>query len=269
MKKYLFILIALLFSAFPVYATDVDTKDGSAFTTTSDADGSTDSHDVADGQTIKSGGEVYADVTFYWGCENTTAEKSDGDSSATAVSSVAINSGDSPPVGTNSVDCPGGEDNYTFDISSDDIVTCASEGRVGFYFRLETFWNDAPLWAARYDADNEIRIKLDDDTDVVLTYEANNVRATAVWNNTVIGTGTWYFVEAKWNITTDVYQIRVDNGTWEEDDAATPTAFATTPNVLHIGNYEATKPADLRIDQVMISSDEDRDLYALRDETSF
>lgn len=54
MKKTIWVLFAVFFVAVLVWA-DVDTKDGSAITTTSDMDGSSDSHDIADGQTIKSG----------------------------------------------------------------------------------------------------------------------------------------------------------------------------------------------------------------------
>lgn len=55
MKKHLLILMALFLLVLPLYA-DVDTKDGTAITTATDIDGSSDAHDVADGQTITSGG---------------------------------------------------------------------------------------------------------------------------------------------------------------------------------------------------------------------
>lgn len=161
-------------------------------------------------------------LLFSWHCENTTVTTgtpvgcSSGDYSATGSSTAAINSDNgnvsTDTGGTNSCDFPSSSDYYSFDVSSNDIVTPAA-GTVIFHVKINTFINGAGIWRARVDAPNQIYVIFsgtDDATgrEIRLYYAGTDPSTVArnVVTNSDLGTGTWYKIITKWSV------VGVDEG---------------------------------------------------------
>lgn len=205
----------------------------------------------------------YADILFYWGCESTTPDYSAGDTSAGAQSQAAINT-DAAKIGTNGCDFPSDYDRYQFTVSSDDLIV-GDHGRAGFWYRSVTFANNAYLFSYTVDGNNVMYIyQLTPTNNHLSFYYKAGGTSTSVNVTTAIADETWTFVEFAWNNTGNEYKFFL-NG---EQQGATVTTDLPDwvgtggANVLQIGESAGTN-TDFHIDQVFISNDPTRDLYAI------
>lgn len=220
MKKYLLILIALLFLAFPLHA-DVNTKDGSAITTISDMDGSSDSHDVVDGQVIISPcPSFYADanVTFSWDGDYAADHNAACDSGGTKIDDSAdaidthTNYGESGSVGANML-----ADNYlSWADSGEQYID--NEGPQTLYMRIYISAapaGDVTVFESWYDGTNhitmEIRAGLKN-----RAYYTENPDSDQALAATAIASGAWATIGYTWDRTALDHSISYDGTNWTD-----------------------------------------------------
>jgi hypothetical protein len=213
------------------------------------------------------GGGGYADIIFYWGCESTTVEKTAGDSTPTAAGNAAIDSA-VHRVGAASCDLPGAYALYSFTINNDDIVDTTS-GRVGFYLYCDTITSNYGLFRATYDASNIITMQIFDADEVYTGYVAGGTGPTYQRATGLLAT-TWQFVEFRWNKggNGNDYVVYVDGVSQDAYDDASGTWSLSATGIMNIGDFSG-EAGDCHIDQFIVSNDPDRDLYAIRNNTSF
>lgn len=220
-------------------------------------------------------GGSYSDIVFYNSLETSTtcadcdADKSAEDSTPTCVSGTNISTV-IYQVGSNGLDVSTAYDQFEFDIFSADIVDHLS-GRIGFYVYFDTtYMHNASLFRVYYDASNYILLStaISSGNRLRLTYNAGGT-ATAFNTTVTFSVDTWYFVEAVWNKggAGNDYQIIVDGGTPATDDTATGT-WGGTPTVFEIGEVNGNT-SNVFLDQILSSTDPERDLEAIKDLTSF
>jgi hypothetical protein len=207
-----------------------------------------------------------ASILFYWGAESTTAEKSGGDTTATLYSGANIDT-DFYPVGAASLELPTAYDYAAFDWSSG--VIDLDKGRIGFYIKISVFSTNTEILNLTYDAGNYLKI---------YTYTGNKIRflwATAGANSNTILTATdsvladtTYFIEYAYdraNDSTDVFINGVTAGTSSSDMG---TGWAGNPSIVKFGNDGGVLGV-YSLDQIIISNDNTKDLYAIRNNTAF
>jgi len=173
-----------------------------------------------------------------------------------------------------SLDCPTGQDHADVAISTEDIIDFTA-GRVGCYIKILTWVNYATMWRAYYDANNQIYVQMrgtsssDIEFQFVGMFNGSELNMTTGTTNHVNGIqGSTFFVEFYWNVTTDIHGIVVD-GVSKETSTLSINEMANYPANLEIGMWESGLNANFDVDQFLISNDSTRDLYTIRDLTSF
>lgn len=213
---------------------------------------------------------TYPDVIFYWSCDSTTAEKSSGDTTATSEVSAAIDTS-TYQVGTGSCSFGGSYSRFDFTLNNDDLADMET-GRVGMWVRVTTNGSNSSIFRASYDANNYIKLAFfNTDYRVMMDYYAGG--SGMQYEDTAAGAfalNTWFFLEYSWNKGaagndfymyingTQVATLDASSGTWAKSAAGTLT----------FGDIEGNG-AVFRVDNIIISNDPTRDLYALRNNTSF
>ena len=213
--------------------------------------------------------EDYSDIIFYWGCNSTTPDKSAGDTlAAGGGGGEAIDTG-LYFAGTGSVDSPSSYARYDFTLNNDDLID-VDAGRIGFAIYVDTLTANKGVFKASYDANNYISVLMWSSNRLIVNYVAGGSGTQYLATSTLTIVGGWHFFEMRFNKGDAGNEVEVY---W--DGNATPVATDNTASgtwtkgasgTLSIGDIEGNS-GDFHIDQVMISNDPDRDLYALRNTT--
>jgi hypothetical protein len=229
------------------------------------------------GSASPSGGASYPDIIFYWGCETTTAEKSAGDNLAT-LNGDSVLSTAQHPVGLKSLSIPTTYDYAIFDVSGGDIADHIS-GRIGAYVYWTTLpTNQDTIFHISYNDANRIVLWLwFDNVDYHLYpryYSGGSATSYETRGTTTIAINTLYFIEVAWDLVGVSPNINPNlklyvNGGLDASDTTVVATWAGTPTKFELGSYSSDGGGILFIDQVLSSNDPTRDLYAIRDLTSF
>ena len=273
-----FIIPFILLFALTAHA-DVSKKAGLTISDYSEMAGQTiaDLSKVA-GQTIASATCDTTNVIFWWRCEDATlngdcigagnplaccsgadagtCDYSAGDTTGTVFSGAVFNT-DAVKYGTNGLDLPtlGGVVAFT-----PITATMDEQARIGMWVRLTTFTDTRRLFSIYYVGERDyIRLKLDGTDELELTYDYNYTTRTATTTGADLATGTWYFIEAYWNTTTDTMGILV-NGVSKGTYTGTVNPFTDDADYMYIGDGSGTAQ-DTHIDNIIISTDSTVDLY--------
>ena len=225
------------------------------------------------------GGEApasYPDILFFHSfetsttCASCTADKAAGSGTMTCGDGVTIDSGFAA-VGSNSLDNNSAWNGATVPLSSEDNATIKTSGRVGFWMYITTAANSHVVFLAEYDANNYLKVELLG-SNMYISVSGGGTGATYECG-TAVSAATWYFVEVRWDkggagndyimyVSTEISQDTTGVGS----EIATGI-WAGTTGTIGWNDLEGNG-GDTHIDNVMISNDKDRDLYALRNETS-
>lgn len=214
----------------------------------------------------------YSDITFWWRCESTTLDSkldySAGDTTGAADGTPGVTAA-AHKYGTNGLDCPAGDDAvYRFVPVSDDIVGSA-EGRAGFWIDANV-WNNED-WIGFYiydDADNVFNIRMIDGDEIYFKWKDNGtVREILTSTNANIDNTYNQFVEVAWKTSTNYREFFV-NGVSKGSSSDLINSFAGDLVRLDIGRGNGAV-SDIYQDNIMISNDSTRDLYALSAKTYY
>ena len=216
-------------------------------------------------------GVSYPDIIFYHGLESTTAEKASngGDATGSLLSDAVISSAQKA-VGSNSLYFPTIFSYMRHTVTTNDILN-TSAGRAGFYIYITTWSSNINVINYRIDGLNFLRVSttIASGSRNALYYEyragATAMGVTSAVEN--LAASTWHFVEVYWNTATPAFSIKVNNANITTDTTSTGTIASS--GFLCLGDYEGNVAPNAYIDQVIISTDTSRDLYALRNTTSF
>lgn len=210
-------------------------------------------------------------LLFSWHFENTDVTLggvaggvnngcSAGDTTASATSGAVLTTG-SFQDGSKSGSFPTAGDYYSLSISSDDIADDAA-GTAIFYLKLNAAVATCGVFRIRYDGDNLIRLQ-------TVGASANQLQAyyigaatsrsysTTTANLSTDGS-TWYMITFKWSQagvseggSTRYMSIQVNAAT-PEYYGTQPTALATTPTALVVGDYNGTTGCNLQVDNLKV-----------------
>ena len=230
-------------------------------------------------------------LTFFWRCESATLSGTDdlpgADTVAAPNSGVAINS-DRVKVGTNSMDCPTGNDYYLLENNTPDMVLHATpyEMANGFWIYVNTWLAGAQLqnYVNQTTANNYMQFRLigaSGSGGIEL-----NLRVQGGGNYTLntgdkgLATGNWYFFQ--WDIDTanTTARLRVFNssrviiGSATVDTAVPANAFTDSGTAgeemdrCYFGEGGGGT-VDLHIDNIFIANAYDEDLIGNANITSY
>lgn len=212
----------------------------------------------------------YSDVIFYWACDSTTADKSAGDTSAAQQVDAAIDTtSGNYQVGTGACDFPTSYSRYDFTLNQDDLID-VDAGRIGMWVRVDSGGNDS-IFYVTYGAGNVLAVQTFGTNRLYLHYVAGSTGPNGVGTgDNAFSYGTWFFLEFSWNKggAGNDFELFVNGTSVATNDDATGTWSKSTSGTLSAGSYHGNG-MDVHIDQVIISNDPTRDLYALRETTSF
>jgi len=217
---------------------------------------------------VPADGDDYSDITFWWRCEGETLGADDyysgGDNTATGFSDAAINT-DAVMVGTNGCDFPTSYDRYEFDISSEDLAS-GSAGRIGFYVKFVTSTSsESGTIKIEEDSSNYVYVTIHNSNLLNCNWRDGGTSHNYVSSGTV-SDNTATFIELEYDAAANS-RILYINGTPETEN--TTTIATISPILLIVGNDPDGMSDDgIYIDNIMISNDPDRDLYALRNLTA-
>lgn len=220
---------------------------------------------------VYSGGvtDDYTDIVFWWRCEGTTLgadDYSDGDTTAESHGAVAINT-DAVKIGTYGVDVPGDNDYYTFVVSNGDILPVGGAGRLSCWFYYNTWVDSSYLFYYTSSAatTDRLRIEMVSSNEILMRWVYDGTATTFSTTDANLSSGTWYYLEFEWDPSNNYMAIYVDG----DLKASNTTAITALPNsgYWRIGNYNSTA-SDYYLDNITVSDDKDRNLYALRNLTS-
>jgi hypothetical protein len=134
----------------------------------------------------------------------------------------------------------GGYDNYTFDVSSDDLFD-DQQGTVQLDFYIPStggFVASTRLWGSEPEANQDrVYIILSGTDELAIYHEgANGGNDIAATTSANIGTNTWYTVIAKWRVGTSPYLSIECNGDTQTYTTSDLTAFDTAATNMGVGN---------------------------------
>lgn len=229
---------------------------------------------IVGGGTPAAGGTTYPDILFYWGGESTTTEKPAGTMTAITEAAIATTPAKGAGVaagmpGSNSGHYPTANDAYRMAIASNDIFL-PSSGRAGLYIYYDTLTTvGGAVFKGYYDDNNMFYATTIAGPKLHLVLFAGGT-ADICNSTTNFAVDTWYYVEFAWNIvgTDPNLQVYV-NGVKESDSTGTVGTWAGTNGYLYFGEGNDAGVADLYTDQMLVSNNYARSLYAIRDLTSF
>lgn len=205
------------------------------------------------------GGE-YDDITFFWRCEGFTLTGDDysaGDTVADTVGDVAINT-DAVKIGTNGLDIPGMNARVEFFNSAASDIISGSEGRIGFWLQINTLENNATVLYIQEDSDDYLKVVVYNDTELLFSWKEAGVATTLVVSPTV---GVYNFYEYAWDSVSNTRTLYV-NGVQEAQNTDSFVAHDFSSQTLTFG-ITLGYPGDKYMDNIMISSDADRDFCGL------
>lgn len=211
-------------------------------------------------------GDSYNDLVLFWRCEGTTLGGDDTygtDNTATLNSIAAINT-DAVNIGTNGLDSPSALDNAQFDNNGEYVVV---DGRYGAWVRFTDLTDNLSLfYFASAGDDNAVFLQVTGTDELTLTHDAEfQSPVTLTSTDANLSTGTWFFIEAKWNDTADSLQILVNNTSRGISTATLNTWTGAVTKVVFGDAFGITQ--DAHYDNIMLSDSSARSLYPLRNLT--
>lgn len=229
------------------------------------------------GPMVAGGGAVavagYPDVIFYWSCDSTTANKSAGDTSASAQAGATISTSRYQQ-GTGSVAVDGAYRRFEFTLNNDDLADMET-GRIGMWVYVDsTITGGSNFIRLYYDSNNYVRLYMFSTNRIYFDYMAGGSGPQYVGtSNNAFANDEWVFVEFAWNKggAGNDFQIFVNGSSVSSDDTVSGTWSKGASGVLSIGDDDGNASAanNYNIDNIIISNDPTRDLYAIRNTTSF
>jgi hypothetical protein len=216
-------------------------------------------------------GVDYSGITLFWRCENIQMAAGDhyGTDSLWTVSSAAAISTTAGHyyAGSGGCDVPTSGDGFTLD-NNGEYVTSSSAGRIGFWFKINTWGAGAGVISTGGSSGNSIAVFLSSVTEGEFRY-----RYTGASNEVTIETSgaglshaVWHFVEFAWNDTANTMGVWVDNASVGASTSAM-TAWSGTPTGITLGDFAGVS-VDYNVDTLVISTDSATSLYGLRENTS-
>lgn len=239
--------------------------------TTTDTDSVTDLSPATITITVT---QAAGDIKFWWRVEGTNPDAAldyPADlANATGIGGQEAINTDAVKIGTNGLDCPSPNDYYYFPVSSRNLIS-DEEGRIGFWFKPNTWVENNTILFVVEDADDNFEIKLDAvEGQVNQRWEDN--AAVKVWADVATGmsTGNYYFFEFAWQTSSNYRQIWV-KGVSKGTDSTAIGSFDSGPDGtsgLRVGST-GDAGGDHYMDNIMISASKNTDLYSLRDQPSY
>lgn len=206
------------------------------------------------------GGADYSDIIFYDNCDSATNGHSPqkGTGTVTNTGGILLNTSDQA-AGTGCWDQNNdGSDNMNFPVASNFDYT---NSRIGFYWNPQEALTNAGfiIFTSPSLVSNGFKIQSDTGNErFTIEYAGNGTNNLG----SAVSIGAWYFIELKFSDTTmELFIDGVSIDTRTRSNAFTDTA-------IHFGTYSGNA-LDSLWDQVIISNDNTRDLYAIRDVTDF
>ncbi len=214
---------------------------------------------------------AYPDILFYESMEGTlNADKPD---IARSLISGAIRNNDTAPVGSYSLDIPTTYDRCAYTVTSNDIIV-GSVGNLGFYiYRTHTTGSgNGGIFSFFVDNYNKIDVywQSSDSTRITFYYKSgtSGLNNSMVINCTVqIPLNTWTFIQCYWDSPNNSYGVIVGENAPQTDSSNLPD-WVGTSGTLTFGDNGGVD-VDYHLDQMLVSNLKTRDLYAIRDLTSF
>lgn len=212
----------------------------------------------------------YSDITFFWRCEsadfsatNGTLDFSRGDDVGTPNNTVTIST-DAVKLGTYGLDSPGQYRYYIFDANVPLIIPDDSEYRIGAWVYITSWADNSKLFNVDNGIGDYVTISFQASDEIYIDhYGGGGVTYRNGQSSTSpITTGAWHYVEAAWLQSKSKLYVWV-NGVLVVDDNSVLVDWAASPNRIRIGNT-GSGAADMYVDSVVISTDVNRNLYAMR-----
>jgi hypothetical protein len=207
-----------------------------------------------------------ASIIFYWGAESTAAEKSGGDTTVTLTSGANIDT-TIKEIGTGSLGIPTEYDYASFDWTAG--VLDLDKGRIGFYFTLTTFVANADIFKIYANSSNYLRAEIYATNRLRVLYASNGANTNiCLPANDVLADGNTYFIEYAWDRANDTATLYINGSAVANNTNDMGTGWTANPATVVFGN-NTTADTVYNLDQILISDDNTKDLYALRNTTSF
>ncbi len=178
-------------------------------------------------------------------------------------------------IGTYSSTFPSSNDRYNINTTVQDETFNSTAGRVGFWFQADTATPGSHNIVVARDSTtstDDFKIKNLGDGELAIEWTYNtSVEATCTSTTAGILADTWYFLQFRYSTAggagADSLEIFVDASSVQSCTGLTLTPIDGVLEELWFGKGGGDS-IDTWIDNFMISDDETRDLYAIRNETS-
>lgn len=201
--------------------------------------------------------ESYDDIVFYFNCDDNTTgqspQKTPGSETITIGANVSTTTGD---IG-NALVCVGKADDDIFQLSAVDGIANLSSGQIMFALKL-----GSECYSSTAVIDMAYRIYFSSNTNYCTFWHDDDKHVSGGGTSTSVFT----YYTLKWDDATEYYAIRINDGSWIEN---TPdTGYVSQSSVTRM-KFVGNATYNMIIDQIIISNDTDRDLYAVRNVTDF
>jgi hypothetical protein len=215
-------------------------------------------------------GEDYSDINLFWRCEAEALASGDYPTSGSITTNEHAAITDAAGIiGTNGLELTAGYDNAAVTA----YVPGSDVGRIGFWVRHNSsVVNNTELFKIYISTSNYFRVYIPAGSDIIF----GNYRAGAtdhyISGTSVLSADTNYFVEIAWDLTTSntiVFYLSTDGS---QDTSGTSTSatfdpFDDTGFSAYVGDSGGAG-GSVYYDNIIISTDPTRDLYALRNLTT-
>ncbi len=210
-------------------------------------------------------GGAYDDLTLFWRCETTALTAGDysaGDTTPTfngaSISTSAVQ------IGTYGLYSPTVYDHAIFVVSSDDIISGA-EGRIGFWLRITDPSTANTVVLNASDSTNSTYFRVQINTAGTVRFLWNDGSNHYYDSTTTLSNNTYTFVEFS-------YDTVANTSTMYFTGVAAPTRVDTITAIAALDELlvgvQVGLSGEISTDNIMVSVDSARDLYALRNLTA-
>ena len=218
---------------------------------------------------VAEGGEDYSDILLFWRAESVTLTTGDYPTSGTiTITGDAAITSDAGIVGTNGLHIPNAYDRAVLTSYSPGTAV----GRIGFWFEPVTSVLDYTyLFTFYIDGDNYFDVNLHNNQRVTGNYRSGGTNKYLSSPATTLSADTAYFIEVAWDLTTSDTVIIFISTEGAQDSTGTTTSSVTADPISGSPSLTfGTKGSggSYYADNIIISSDATRDLYALRNATT-
>jgi len=224
----------------------------------------------AGGAPAAPGADCSGVASFIWEIDDESVDgagecvESGGDSSATKTGS--------PSISTSIANFPNVSDYYSFDISSNDLVSDNS-GTIYIKVRITAWGNYAQLFKAKDAATDDVVTCFQKYTDEFTCYYFHGGTAREIDTAGDFSTGTWYIIAYTWTTQgtpsndsqVDVYNADCSSNLYSEALDVGLDTMTDTMTELQIGNSQAANASDFDIDYVHIYTASDYSAHDVAD----